>query len=246
MITHYKYDENFITKNRAYISKELKNLSNNIKSDTIKRISPADIRLLFDLYDSVFFNNYFREEYKGTFKFSLSRRMTKSAGLTLCPKNIGSIKPEEVVIEFRIGIDLFFQYEILDRLKVVCGYETNNALESIQLVLEHEICHAIEFIFFHKSSCKGNRFKTIAKNIFGHTSSYHQLPTNRELAREKYGLNLGNKVDFNFKGKNISGIIYGINKRATIMVKDKKGQYTDKQGNRYAKYYIPLNELKKK
>ena len=111
------------------------------------------------------------------------------------------------------------------------------------MVLEHEICHAIEFIYYYESNCKGDRFKTISNNLFGHTSSYHQLPTHKELAREKYGLRIGDKISFIFADKKLNGVIYGINKRATIMVQDKNGQYADKQGNRYVKYYVPLNNI---
>lgn len=239
----YKYDKKIIEKKRANISKELIKASTNIKNDIIQEISPSDLKILFELYDSIFLNNWFKDKFKGSFKFSLSKRMTKSAGYTLCPKNISILRPEDIIIEFRIGVDFFFQYELLEGVKVVCGIETNNSLEALQLVLEHEICHAIEYICFYKSSCKGERFKTIAKNLFGHTSSYHQLPTNKNLAKEIMGLNIGDKVWFISKGKKINGFIYRINKRATVMVQDQSGQYADKQGNRYVKYYVPLNRL---
>jgi len=238
-----KYDKKTIEKKRNEISQELMNISTNIKNGMIKEISTSDIKILFELYDNIFLNNLFKNNFKGSFKFSLSKRMTKSAGFTFCPKNIGILKPRDVVIEFRIGVDFFFQYELLEGDKVVCGIKAKNNLEALQLVLEHEICHAIEFISFYKSSCRGEQFKTIANNIFGHTSSYHQLPTNKSLAKQMLGLSIGDKVSFVFKDQKLSGFIYRINKRATVMVKDKDGQYADKQGNRYSKYYIPLEKL---
>lgn len=237
------YNDKTIEKKRKYITKEFIKLSKNIKSSTIKQISIMDLSILFELYDQVFLGNRLRDEFQGSFKFSLSNRMTRSAAHTRCPKNISQIKPEDVVIEFRFGVDFFFQYEGSNRSKYVCGIETNHALEALQLVFEHEICHGIEFIYFHQSSCKGNRFKTIANNLFGHTSSFHQLPTNKDLAKEKLGLQIGDQVSFLFENQILSGVINGITKRATIMVKDKMGIYTDQQGDRYAKYYVPLSKI---
>ncbi|MBU5675128.1 hypothetical protein KQI88_01690 [Alkaliphilus sp. MSJ-5] len=245
IIIGYKYDKETIEKKRAYIFNELIKASVNIKTGIIKDISISDLKILFELYDSIFLSNWFKDTFKGSFKFSLSKRMTKSAGLTLCPKNINVLNPENIVIEFRIGVNFFFQYDLIDRTKIVCGIETNNGLEALQLVLEHEICHAIEYLYFYKSSCRGDRFKTIANNLFGHTNSYHQLPTNKELAMKKFDLSIGDKISFIFKGKKLKGIIYRINKRATIMVQDKNGQYVDKQGDRYVKYYVDLNRIVK-
>ncbi len=140
-------------KRRGGITRKITELSPNIKNSTITTISNSDLKLLFELYDRCFFKNVFRDSFKGKFKFSLSRRMTKSAGKTICPKNIDKINPEELVIEIRIG------------------------------------------------------------------------------------------VDFTFEGKKMSGILYNINKRATVMVRDKNGQYSDKKGTRYTKYYVPLSQF---
>ncbi|MCR1897428.1 SprT-like domain-containing protein [Irregularibacter muris] len=241
----YQYDNKNIIKKRAYITQEFMKLSPNIKSKRIKEISPEDIKILFELYDKVFLNKHLENNFPGNFKFSLSKRMTRSAGLTLCPKNIGERKPEEVIIEIRIGVNFFFQYHLLERDKKVCEIQSHHALEALQLVLEHEICHVIEFIYFHQSSCKGNQFKTIARNLFGHTSSYHELPSNREIAKEKFNLHIGDKITFDFEEKILEGMIYAINKRATVMVPDKKGQYADKEGNKYNKYYVPVGKIKK-
>jgi hypothetical protein len=102
----------------------------------------------------------------------------------------------------------------------------------------------IEFVYFHHSSCRGKRFKDISGNIFGHTSSYHQLPTRRAIAQEKFGFKLGDEVSFIFDGRILVGLLYNINKRAVIMVKDRRGGFADKQGQRYSKYYVPLKLVK--
>ncbi|AOY74557.1 SprT-like domain-containing protein [Clostridium formicaceticum] len=236
----YKLEGKIIKKKRDIVYKSLIEASPNINNGNIKEISETDLELLFSLYNQVFLENRLKKDFKGTFSFSLSKRMTKSAGLILYSKNINKMKSEGEKIEIRIGVDFFLQYDLLEGKKTVCGIDTKNSLEALQLVFEHEICHAIEYIYFKKSSCKGERFKTISNNLFGHTESYHQLPTYRQIANKKLGLKIGDQVSFTFQGKKVDGIIYRINKRATVMVKDKKGQFIDKEGNRYIKYYVPL------
>jgi hypothetical protein len=230
---------------RAEIIRNLLAESASLKSPDLTAISTADLSLLFRLYDRVFLQNWFRDNYRGKLKFSLSGKMTKSAGKTLCPKNIGRIRPEELVLEIRIGVDFFLGYGRHSRNGVVCGIRTQNSLEALMLVFEHEICHVLEFLLFHKSSCKGKRFKAMAYNAFGHTESYHQLSTNRQVAAKTYGFRPGDAVSFEFKGKRFSGLIYSINKRATVLVTDKKGTHVDRSGTRYLKYYVPLTRLQR-
>lgn len=243
-IRECKYDYETIRKKRSCISEKLITMSANIKTYVIKDITPYDLELLFKLYDEVFLENWFHNNFQGSFKFALSKRMTKSAGITFCPKNIATMKAKNIVIEFRIGVNFFLNYDLLKESKIVCGIESKNSLEALQLVLEHEICHALEYICFYKSSCRSSRFKEITNNLFGHESSYHDLPTNRKLAKETLGISLGDAVYFQVKGNELSGLIYSINKKVAVMVKDKLGKYTDNQGNRYAKYYVALEKIR--
>lgn len=217
--------------------------SPNINNGKIKTISVMDLKKMFELYDCIFLNDWFKNNFRGKFIFSLSKRMTKSAGITLCPKNIARIKPEEVNLEIRIGVDFLFQYDLVDGKKTVCGIKTEDSLQALQLVFEHELCHAIEFLLFYKSSCAGKRFKALSFNLFGHNESYHKLPTNKQIASQNLGLRVGDNVTFDFEGKKLKGFIYNITKRATVMVKNTKGQLIDKNGNRYSKYYVPLSKL---
>lgn len=210
------------------------------KSRVISNITANDLQLLFYLYDELFFSNWFQKCYNGNIKFSVSRRMTKSAGLTILPRLKGDEVQDNFEVEIRISVDFFVNYDLTQSNKMVCGIKTKNSLEALQLVFEHEICHIIEFIHFKKSSCRGERFKTIACKLFGHTESYHKLPTNKQIAKQKLGLNIGCSVFFPFKGKRLSGIIYNINKRATVAVRSKNGSFIDRKGNRYTKYYVPL------
>jgi len=169
--------------------------------------------------------------------------MTKSAGLTRCPQNIDRIEPAELVIEIKIGIDFFMHYDLIEGSKTVGGINTCNSLEALQLVFEHELCHVIEFVHFKRSSCSKKRFKALANNLFGHTESCHKLPTYRQIANQRMGLNIGDTVSFIFEGEKLTGLLYNINKRAIVMVRNKDGFLADCKGNRYTKYYVPLNLL---
>ena len=232
-----------IDRMRTQVTDQLLKKSSNINSTHLTAISTSDLQLLFNLYDEAFFENWFRDNFKGKMKFSLSRKMTRSAGKTMCPKNIGTIRPEELVLEIRIGIDFFLLNEQGGKSNTVCGLKANSSLEALQLVFEHELCHVIEFLLFHKSSCKYARFKTMANNVFGHTDSYHKLPTHKQIAGKLYGFKIGDTVSFEYKQKRLTGLLYSIHKRAAVLVPDKNGVLVDRRGIRYTKYYVPLPKL---
>lgn len=238
------YPRTQIDKKREEVRIEFLNRSKNVNSGDIKIISTEDLSLLFNLYDELFFNFYFRDNFKAVLRFSLSQRMNKSAGKTVMTKSLKPSSQQQVIYEIVMAVKFFFNYDQLSRDKKVNGIYTTDALNAFQLVLEHEICHLIEFYAFKKSSCKGQRFKNLAYNIFGHTDVYHQLPTEGEIASDIYGFKAGDRVSFLYEGKNYKGIINRINKRATVMVMNPKGDYVDKAGNRYGKWYVPLSNLK--
>ena len=240
-----KYDENVIIQKRLLVREQFLTSSKNIKNGSIEVISEQDLQLLFYLYDSVFLESYFKLNFKGTIKFKLSHQMTKSAGITKTPRNIAVIPLEKQQFEIKISLDFLFDYYESMREKSVGGIITSDALDVLMLVFEHEICHVIEFHIFKYSSCKKERFKTIANNIFRHKESYHKLPTNSELIFTKYGLKLNDSVSFEYERKLQKGIIYRINKRVIVMVEDKKGTFTNSSGKRFAKYYVPIEEIKK-
>jgi hypothetical protein len=239
-----KYSEEAIREKRAFVAQKLIASSRNIKNGTIKEITIGDLKLLFEIYDEVFFGSWFRNNIKDKLRFSLSRRMTKSAGKTICSRYPKDKAQKIINIEIRIGIDFFFRYGVINKDNNVCGIKTSSGLEAMQIVFEHEMCHVIEFINFMESNCKGERFRIISNNLFAHTQSYHQLPTQKEIVQTRLGIRVGDKVFFNFEEKTLKGIIQGINKRATVMVLDKNGSYVDKVGNKYAKYYVPVNRLR--
>lgn len=240
-----KYLENEIENKKAFLRNEFIFKSKNIDDGEVKEISTDDLQLLFNLYDKYFFRNYFKENFRGKITFSLSRRMSRSAGKTIVPRINTSLEEDKQKYEIRIGVNFLFQYYELDREKLVGGVKTRDSLHALFMIFEHEFIHFIEFYVFGDSSCKNDRFKSIAMNIFAHKDVYHSLPTNREIVNRSLGIKIGDKVDFLYEGKIKNGVINRINKRATVMVLDRRGNYIDRYGNKYIKYYIPLNRLNK-
>ena len=245
MIFNTTYAPGVIRTKRKKIAARLMAKSPNIKGESFQAISNEDLALLFQLYDAVFLNNWACNIYQGKVKFSLSRRMTRSAGLTKYPKNIAALAPQDQELEIRIGVDFFFNFGVLKGNKPVCGLQAKTPLEALMLVFEHEICHVLELATFGHSSCGANRFRTLAKNLFGHKESHHALPSYSAIADQTYGLKVGDMVLFNHAGETMSGTVHKITKRATVMVRDDNGPFIDKAGNRYSKYYVPLSVLEK-
>jgi hypothetical protein len=228
---------------RYEVGARLKTISGNIQSDDIEVISGQDLRLLFAAYDQVFFAGALSPAFGGILRFSLSRRMTRSAGSTLIPKKFQQMDPSLRYIEIRISADVLFNYDMLEGYKLVGGVRATTALEALQLVFEHELCHVLEYLIYGKTSCKKADFQGLSARLFGHDTSYHQLPTPHQIAQEKLGIGVGAQVFFEYEGKRHRGVVSNITKRATVMVRDKKGMYRDNKGHRYSKYYIALAAL---
>lgn len=228
---------------RSFIKKEFCrrykiNTCNSIDILTIKHISN-----LIELYDTYILDNYLIKAVPEGIKVSTSNRMTSSGGKTIFSKR-GKFGTYEIRISNKI-IEKFIED---NEIKTVCGIKAIDALEALMLILEHEICHVIEFSKYGNSSCKGKRFKNMAFNLFGHKSSYHEIFKNREDSKKTIikTFSKGQVVEFRYKDILYEGMISNINKRATVMVKDRNGAYKDRSGIKYSKWYIPLNLLKDK
>lgn len=243
MYLDIKYNKEEIAEKKNSLKKKLIEASENITGGEFKCVSDSDLYIVYNLYDEMFLNHYFRDHFKGKLKLLFSRQLRSSAGITRCIYNLQKTKPEDYSFEIKIAVNFLFDYYKTNRDKVVNGYKTKDALDAMLLVFEHELCHVIEFLFTYKSSCKKQAFKTMANELFGHTDVYHGLPTKREIMAIQYGVKIGQSVKFSFNGKVKQGLVKSINKRATIMVEDKKGNYVDKFGKHYSKYYVPVNEL---
>ena len=203
------------------------------------KIGTDDLRLLFELYDAYFFGRFFNNGYKEKLFFRLSQRMTRAAGKATY------MKRSRVYI-ISLSIPLIFQsFRDIKREVVVNGIVCHDRLQAAMRVLEHEIIHLLELVLFDSSSCSQQRFKSLSHNIFGHAGTTHQLVTHAEHAKKKFNLQVRDEVIFEYDGKVYQGVISRITKRATIMVKNSSGIYRDSQGNRYAKYYVPVHLLKR-
>ena len=243
IIKDLKYSNEVILQKRYSIRDRFIAKSKNVKTGNIQRMSNGDLKILFYLYDEVFFLNYFSTNLRETINFSLSTRMTTAAGKTIYSRKIKLLQESEKTYEIRMGIKFFFQYYKVERDKIVSGIKTVDSLEAFQIVFEHELCHLMEFHLYNESSCKKQRFKTMVNNIFAHTEVHHQLPSQKEIISVDYGFKIGQKVFFVRENKKYNGFIYKINKRATVMVVDKRGTYKDGEGTTYSKWYVNFEQL---
>ncbi len=233
-----KFTPQDIEKKTRKIYRQILAESKNFDKGNFKIIGTDDLWRLFELYDLYFLNACLYNNYREKIFFRLSRRMTKAAGKTTYMKHTGTY-----VIS--LSTTLIFQtFHDIMREVVVNGIVCHDRLEATMRVLEHEIIHLLELVLFGSSSCSQLRFKRLSHNIFCHTDVTHQLVTQAERAQKKFSLRVGDEVLFEYEGEARRGIISRITKRATIMVKDSNGLYSDPQGNRYSKYYIPLPLLK--
>lgn len=240
-----RYDLQEINQKRARIKEILFKKSANIKSENFNNIAEKDLYILFELYDEIFLKFWFKHNFKGKIRFILSRQLTKAAGNTRTKKNIAQIRNEDLEFDVKISLNHLSNFHKINRSKYVGGIEAHSVLDSLMLVFEHELCHVIEFILLKGSSCKKKPYKELIYNVFGQTESTHRLVSADEINAQDFGLKPGDNVKFLHGGKYIHGFIQRINKRATVMNPDMRGNYIDKFGRRYKKFYVPLDCLTK-
>lgn len=200
-------------------------------------IGTRDLRNMFELYDEYFLGHYFRDRMNDRVRLRLSPRMTRAAGKTLVGR--------DGTFEIRMATDLFFQtFDAVQREVKINGIVCHDRLEAFQRTLEHEIVHILEAVLHGRTSCSGDRFRSMARDIFGHTDVTHQLVTAREIAGRSCGLRVGCRAVFEVEGRRYEGVITRITKRATVMVEDPEGGFVDGKGRRHSKFYIPLGLLR--
>ena len=206
-------------------------------------IHPEDLELVFNQYDSRFFDGRIREVLGDTpLHFGLSQRMSSAGGKTTCRKDYTD--PNQRWFEISVSTALLFQCFADDdhRPIVCCGITCRDRLDALQRVMEHELVHLVEMLLWDKSSCRQVRFHAITRRLFGHTDNRHQLITPREKAFVKYGIRPGMQVRFSFEGVEHVGVVNRVNKRATVLVEDPGGDpYSN--GKRYARFYVPVQML---
>jgi hypothetical protein len=202
-------------------------------------IHVADLELLFQLYDGLFFDGGLRAALAGSrLTFRASTRMTSAGGKTT--RRV--YRNGEVSYEIAVAIGMLFDgFRGEDRATTVSGLVCSSRLEALQRIFEHEIAHLVEMLCWGKSNCGGARFQQIARRFFRHQAHTHNLVTRRERAAEA-GIRVGSLVRFAFEGKRLRGRVNRITRRATVLVEDAAGQpFSD--GKRYLAYYVPLGGL---
>ncbi len=218
---------------RALVAAELLTQSKTMKKSDFESISVNDLRCLFYMYDRHFLNSWFENNhYHGMPKHKLSRRMTRAAGT--CSRRFAKVRYH---YEITISVDFLFNHGRLGDSASANGIVTHSSLEALQAVYEHELCHLLEFLYFGDSECKKARFKALANQIFGHTSSYHDLPTYSKIAHMEKGILIGDQVRFDYEGRILQGRVNRITKRATV-------ETVDLEDNRHRHlYYVPIGKL---
>ena len=234
------------------IHQSLLSQSGHIRSANFVSIAVTDLRLLFDLYDALFFGSllqrWLNEDAAGEIKLTLSHRMTSAAGITYTRKTRLQT-PSGIVVEPRYEISvstylLFENFHEGNRAVTISGLLCNDRLEALQRIFEHELLHLSETLVWGRSSCKAPNYHRLSRRIFGHEGTTHALVTPREMAADVYQVGVGDRVSFEFEGVRKVGIINRITKRATVLCEAPNGRLFS-NGVRYETYYIPLAQLRK-
>lgn len=222
--------------------------SPHIRCGNFERISSTDLEFMFELYDEHAFAGLLSDLLLETdampIRFEASTRMTRNGGRVKRLRPRG--KPSEPFrYEIAIAVDLLAQGFRDDQREIsVGGIACRDRLEAMQRIFEHELIHLVEFLCWNESSCKQRRFRALADNIFDHREFSHQLITRAERARVAHGIQVGDFVEFDFRGSRLTGVVGRVTKRATVFVENEEGpQYSD--GRRYMKYYIPIPWLRR-
>jgi hypothetical protein len=209
-------------------------------------VCQQDLFEMLQAYDGMFFDNRLAscfESRQARVRLRFSKRMTRTGGLTSYRRLVENGRR---VRDFEIAVSttLLFNTEFQQEPVCVTGVPVRSRLDALQRIFEHELIHMSEMILWDDSSCARSRFRTIARNLFGHRESNHQLITPVESARSRFRLNIGDAVSFHYRGQWLSGIVNRINRRATVLVPNRHGERFD-DGYRYVRYYVPLGDLKK-
>lgn len=202
----------------------------------VQSVHPETLSSMLFLYDDLFLGGYLQRSFCPV-SVTLSSRLTSTAGKFLCTRGpFGRAKDAEI----RMSSD--FLSRLTQGPFSLNGLRVQTAQEAFLIVFEHELCHAIETSIYKKTG-HSSRFLALANGLFGHTATRHSLPTRRQEAAQN-GLFIGSRVFFSHQQREISGFVTYLGKTATIMVPDSAGEYRDRRGRRFAKYRVPLSNLK--
>jgi len=230
---------------QAEIYQEILNASQHMDSPNFTAFHPKDLERMVHAYDQRFLGGACAAALEGRpLTFRLAPRLTRAGGLTKWTKRRDR-KTGAVLEDFEISVSshlLFQTFKGEQREVKVVGIPCTNRLEAMQRIVEHELVHLCETLAWQGSTCKGERFQSIATRFFGHVEHTHRLVTTAEVARTRHGIQPGARVMFEMDGHWLHGVVNRVTKRVTVLVPDINGrQYSD--GHRYTRFYVPLSML---
>lgn len=248
VVTDNVFSRSQIEEKSEFIHDRLLRGSSYLAAPNFRAIHTDDLSRLFEFYDELFFEGrcgVAARQGENHLSFRLSKRMTSAGGTTSRKRQRVSKRKYRTDYQITVSTTLLFDtFNAVQRPIVVAGLSCNNRLQALQRIFEHEMIHLAEMLVWSESSCRGPRFQNIASRIFDHTDVVHQLITPQEKAHVAFGLRAGDVVTFHMDGVQYRGKINRITKRATVLVQDQSGPlYND--GNRYAKFYVPLSMLQR-
>jgi len=221
--------------------------SKNISDNAFTRLSVVDVRCVIDAIDKVYLGGYIKDIVGTNLLVELSNRMTSSAG---------SIRTNITFYTFLLKISkIIFLLPENRGGYTVNGLFCQHRLDALISVVQHELAHMIDYIFFF-SSGHGSRFKGLAHNLFGHITASHEmhtpnslrLSTPKEVVAKMFGndspyttaankmattssrIYVGATVSFKHGGTTHQGEVKRITKRATVIIGPKK-------------WYVPVKML---
>lgn len=220
-------------------------LSRSIDQPNFTKVGRDDLVRMIRMYDDLFFDGKILPvaEAEGL-SFGISSRMTRIAGKMVTHYPTGDHNGPRK-FELILSSTLLFQtFEDEGRPAEVTGRLCRDRLEAMQRVAEHEFVHLIEMLIWNDGNCSEARFQSIANRYFGHTDYRHDLITQRERAFSKFNIRVGDRVSFHHERRTLTGRVNRITRRATILVQDNNGdRFSD--GQRYLRFYVPLEKLTK-
>jgi hypothetical protein len=143
------------------------------KSTDLQGMTKDDLRALFNLYDDIFFENSFNAYFGRSgsdFSTFFAPKLTKTAGM--CTKQ-GCVYTIQISSQIMSGLFTSVGKNVHAANGLIC----RTRLSCLQLVLEHEMIHLLQYIWRECSSTAshGPEYRTLVKNIFGHTETTHDL-----------------------------------------------------------------------
>jgi hypothetical protein len=170
------------------------------QTDTMKHITPNDIKQTFYLFDEVYFNKELTQYLKTTgqnITFQSSDKLTASAGMCKKCKSV-----YQIVMSNAIITNLFNKGE---KTLALGGLKCVSRLDCYINIFEHEMIHFIMYLYCPElmgRSGHSPEFKTLVYNLFGHTKTSHSLlmgdieENKKKLLQVKEQIKIGDHVRY--------------------------------------------------